>query len=130
MTDLKFEPITDHHDGFGLAECMVVNRNDDMGPGGAYHKYSVDYVTKEATIKDVAEIQFQKGPRDEAGSTPGIIEGVLVAILLDRLRAFQDGPYKCRENALVITHLEEAMHWIHHRARERSRRGVLGTSKT
>jgi hypothetical protein len=129
------DPITDHHDGFGLAESMNIQRCDAAGPGGASHLYTVGIETpghggpdpEPPDLEMVARIQFQKGGRHDAGSTPGIIDPVLVAILLDRLRSFQAGDYACRENALAITKLEEALHWMQHRARERAKRGVLGT---
>jgi len=45
------------------------------------------------------------------------------------LRSFQAGPYACRENALALTKIEEAMHWLNHRTAERQARGVEGTSE-
>lgn len=113
--------ITTHHDGFGLNEALRIEA-DEPGPGGASHHYAV-------TIngRDVAAIQFQKGPRDIEGSEPGITTNVLLAIVRDHLEAFQAGEFRCRENALVITHIEEAMHWVEARAKNRKQRGVLGT---
>ena len=74
----------------------------------------------------VARTQHQHGPRAEEGSQQGITDEVLLAIVLDRYRGFQAGPFRCRENALVITKLEEALHWMENRARTRRRQGVLG----
>ena len=51
----------------------------------------------------------------------------LLAVLIDRLQAFQTGPYACRENALALTHLQDAQHWLQHRTRARMARGVEGT---
>lgn len=128
------ERITDHHDGHGLNELCVIEK-DEPGPGGASHKYMInrqlvvggDFVAEPALIS-AAYIQFQCGPRHERGSIPGIVEGALLAVLIDRMRAFQAGPYSCRENAIVLTHLEDAMHWLRHRADARAKRGVLGTT--
>ena len=53
---------------------------------------------------------------------------IMWPIVLDRLRGFQESEFKCRENALAITKLEEAMHWLHHRTRARVARGVEGTN--
>ena len=50
----------------------------------------------------------------------------LLAIVIDRLRAFQAGPFACRENALALTKIEEAQHWLLHRTRARMTRGVEG----
>jgi hypothetical protein len=116
--------INDHHDGFGLAESMDIQRCDEVGPGGAHHHYKVSI---DGSV--VADIQFQKGPRNEEGSIPGVIESALYAIILDRLRSFQAGEYSCRENAIVITKTEEALMWTQQRARNRAKRGVLGTNK-
>lgn len=123
--------ITDHHDGHGLNERLAI-LPDEPDTSGASHSYTVvhSHATEEARIAAaspvVATIQFQKGPRDEEGSTPGVTEAALIAILIDRVRGFQAGPYACRENALTLTKLEEALHWSRHRADERARRGVLG----
>lgn len=53
----------------------------------------------------------------------------LLAILIDRMRSFQAGPYSCRENALALTKLEEAQMWLLQRTRARMSRGVEGTHK-
>jgi len=37
--------------------------------------------------------------------------------------------YPCRENALTITKIEEAIHWQHARTRDRVLRGVEGENK-
>ena len=113
--------ISDHFDGHGLADSIHVVA-DELGPGGASHTYRA-YVGD----VEVARVQFQKGPRNEPGSTPGVLDGVLLAIVIDRMRCFDAGDYRCRENSLVRTKAEEALHWLKHRADERARRSVLGT---
>ena len=117
--------ITDHHDGHTLNESITVRPLDEVGPGGAHHLYvcEVDGV-------EVARVQFQKGPRNEPGSVPGVTHMALVALLLHPLRAFQDGPFKCRHNALAITALEEALNWLHARVRDRAKRDVLGLNRS
>lgn len=115
--------ITDHYDS-PLTENLEITSTDDIGPGGAHHAYEI-------RLKDtgdvVASIQFQCGPRGDATSKPGATTGAVIALLLDHLRAFQAGGFPSRETSLVITKLEEAMHWVQHRTRDRQRRGVLGT---
>jgi hypothetical protein len=116
------EPITDHHDGHGLNESITITTDErDPNAGGASHKY-------EAWIGNarVAVVQFQHGARNIPGSVPGMTEAALMVILIDRLRAFQAGPFACRENAIQLTHLEEALHWTRARADARAKRGVLG----
>jgi hypothetical protein len=94
---------------------------DEPGAGGANHKYDVMLPSGDTTT-----IDFQNGPIAEAGVN-GITQEVLIAICIDRLRRFQAGPYACRENALALTKLEEAQHWLHSRTRARMARGVEGT---
>ena len=57
----------------------------------------------------------------------GLTHEVLLAIVADRLRSFQKGPYSCKANACALTHIEEAQHWLQQRTIERMRRGVEGT---
>jgi hypothetical protein len=110
-----------HHDGHGLNESIKIVANE-LGPGGASHLYTLSIGDKV-----VGKLQFQEGPRGEQGSTPGLTEAALLAVLIDRLQKFQEGPYKCRENAIQITKLEETLMWTKARADERAKRKVLGT---
>lgn len=57
----------------------------------------------------------------------GLTQEVLLAIVADRLRSFQVGQFACRENALALTKIEEAQHWLHSRTLARMQRGVEGT---
>lgn len=96
--------------------------------------YTTVYVKKEGhyVIQDneddttLVEIKFQEGPINEAGIN-GIYPEDLINICIDRLELFQKGDYSCRENALVITKLEEAIHWLRHRTDKRAKRGIVGT---
>lgn len=106
---------------------LEVTALDGPGPGGASHDYLVT-VDNGTTGGEIAHIVFQNGPIAEAGVN-GITQEVLLAIVADRLRSFQAGPYACRENALALTKIEEAMHWLHSRTRARMARGVEGTHK-
>lgn len=74
----------------------------------------------------VADMHFQDGVPSEVGVN-GITNEMLIAIMIDRLERFNAGPHRCRENSLVITKLEEALHWLEHRTTERQDRGVEGT---
>ena len=73
-------------------------------------------------------VKFQLGPVKEVGENGTQIEPVL-EILINRLEGFQKGSFACRENALAITKLQEAIHWLNHRTRDRLRRGVEGTNQ-
>lgn len=97
--------------------------HDEPGAGGANHEYSI-----QLPQGGFFKIGFQNGPIAEAGVN-GVTQEALLAICIDRLRCFQKGPYSCRENALALTKLEEAQHWLHSRTRARMERGVEGTHK-
>jgi hypothetical protein len=104
---------------------------DEPGAGGANHHYMVtlpDWAREPdgANAKGVWDIMFQNGPINEKGVN-GLTQEVLLAIVADRLRSFQAGPFACRENALALTKIEEAQHWLQQRTIARMRRGVEGT---
>jgi hypothetical protein len=44
------------------------------------------------------------------------------------LLGFQSGEYACRENAIALTHIQDAMMWLQKRTRDRMARGVEGTN--
>ena len=76
------------------------------------------------------EVSWQNGPLgtgvDRKEPNGAFVEGVIAAAL-DRLEYYQQGKFKCRENALAITKLEEALHWCMHRTQLRTIRKVEGT---
>ncbi len=117
--------IASHHDGHGLNEALIIEA-DDIGAAGASHHYTVKIKVGDALV-GVADIQFQRGPRNDPASRPGILDSVLLAIVADRMECFNKGEYSCRENAIIKTKVEEALHWMKHRADDRARRNVLGT---
>lgn len=84
------------------------------------------------TIGTGIVIDWQNGPLGAVGSTDrkepngAFVEGVIAAAI-DRLEFYQSGKFKCRENALAITKLEEALHWCDHRTSGRVERKVEGT---
>jgi hypothetical protein len=91
----------------------------------ANHFYTVETVSEPNFI--IGEVKFQKGPIRELGVN-GVMNEDLIAMVIDRLQSFQESPYKCRENAVAITKLEEALMWLGKRTSDRNRRGVEGTS--
>lgn len=79
-------------------------------------------------------IHWQNGPMIDPASglrraqNGAFVEDIIEAAL-DRLRYFQGLKYQCRENAMAITKLEEALHWLMARTRDRQARGVEGQHK-
>jgi hypothetical protein len=106
-----------------------VYRSGDVGPGGAYHTYEI-VPNKNGTYEpaEVFTIQFQRGPRLSPDSTLGILDTDLMEIVRDRLLSFQRGEYATRDNAMALTHIEEALLWMNKRVEDRAERGVLGTT--
>ena len=100
---------------------------DESGAGGAYHEYRVKPVDGDQN-PPFAKISFQKGPVAESGKNGIFIEDLL-QICRHRLQCFQNGDFACRENALALTKIEEALHWLNHRTADRQRRKVEGTSE-
>lgn len=101
---------------------------DEPGQGGACHKYEIGFGTGPDDMGpgNPCLLFFQNGPIGEVGVN-GITHEALLAILIDRLEGFQQGPFAGRENALALTKLQEAQHWLHHRTQSRMARGVEGT---
>ena len=101
---------------------------DDKAEDGASHNYSVFFDTSKSGHQGCGVIQFQDGTIKKVGHN-GITDEALLSVLIDRLRGFQSGPFSCRENALALTKLEEGMHWLNERTRDRVKRGVEGVYK-
>ena len=123
ITDHVVNPVND---------TLWVRVDDEPGQGGAHHAYVIggfDTTNNEASdhVHHWTDIVFQNGPINENGVN-GITQEVLLAIVADRLRSFQKGPFSCKANACALTHVEEALHWLQQRTIERMRRGVEGTN--
>lgn len=115
--------LTDHIVSGDQAIQLKIKVVDEPGAGGANHAYVVSGMTDPDYEIDIF---FQEGPIKEAGVN-GLTQEALLAITIDRLRSFQAGPYSCRENAIALTHCEEALMWLQRRTVARIKRGVEGT---
>lgn len=100
---------------------------DEKGNGGANHLYTIQPATIISEYPAVWNIQFQNGARKDENATHGILDTDLLEIVRDRLKGFQSGEFACRENAIALTHIEEALLWMNKRVEERIERNVLGT---
>lgn len=75
-------------------------------------------------------IDWQDGPlgRGEDRIEPnGAFVETVIAAALQRIEFYNEGQFRCRENSLAITKLEEALHWLHHRTARREAANVEGT---
>lgn len=112
-----------------------VSAVDEIGPGGAYHAYKIDFQNLpigngcDGCIQCGGKvIEFQKGPRKLPDSIHGVLDTDLLEIVRHRLQCFQKGDFATRENAIALTHIEEALLWMNKRVEDRAERGVLGTN--
>lgn len=78
---------------------------------------------------DVNSLSFtlQNGPVKEVGKN-----GCQVDHIIGAAKAILEGlnkQFPCRENSSAITKLDEALHWLEHRRKNREARGVEGRSQ-
>lgn len=101
---------------------------DKKGNGGANHEYAIHAVPVENDARLMGVVRFQNGARKEENSIHGVLDTDLLEIVRDRLIGFQSGQFATRENAIALTHIEEALMWMNRRVEDRIERQVLGTN--
>jgi hypothetical protein len=75
-------------------------------------------------------INWQNGPlgRDNDRQRPnGAFVEDVIAAAKQRIEYYQESQFRCRENALAITKLDEALLWLNKRTSDREARKVEGT---
>ena len=77
-------------------------------------------------------ISWQDGPvvdpeKSERRQPNGAFVEDVLAGALQRLQYYQDSLSRCRQNAIAITKIQEALFWLRDRKEERKARGVEGT---
>lgn len=121
----------------GLNDALRIEVLDHPGSGNACHRYAIRPVEPINELnpqkgcqlsRACSDINFQNGPINEHGIN-GISNEALLAIVEHRLQGFQSGEFACRENAVALTKIQEAMMWLQKRTRDRVARGVEGTSQ-
>lgn len=73
------------------------------------------------------DIHWQDGPINEGNPRNGAFIEDLIQISIDRLNFFNESKFRCRENSLAITKLEEALHWLNARTSRRTAQGIEGS---
>ena len=96
----------------------------DPNAGNASHTYGIQW----GGPKDVTKIQFQHGARGVEGSTPGVFDDDLLAIVQDRLEGFQSGPFACAENQEALDAVRASREALGKRVAARIAKGVLGAN--
>jgi hypothetical protein len=130
--------ITDHQVN-PANDTLTITVEDAPGSGGASHLYmirgfdtksnpSCPFVARHGQPATHATVLFQNGPIAENGVN-GVTHEALLAIVADRLRSFQAGPYHSEDNAVALAHINAAQAALQKRTRERMARGVEGTHR-
>src|SRR4051812_15708230 len=123
---LIMRELTDHIvPGDAMNHQLKVTALDGPGPGNASHKYEISW-DKTPNYSEGMVFDFQKGPIKEAGVN-GVSGESLLAILIDRMRGFQSGPFRSEHNGHALAHMEIALEHLQARTKERIARGVEGT---
>ena len=116
---------------------LKIEVTDDVGVGGANHRYEIigfDTKTNPSATDHQGykrsysreTILFQNGPIKEVGVN-GVTHEALLAIIIDRLKSFQAGPFACDDNNQALLACEDALYFLQTRTRKRMERGVEGT---
>src|SRR4051812_15043740 len=91
------------------ASQLKIQVVDEPGQGGACHEYRIttDSIGGGKSLNE-CRISFQNGPIKENGVN-GISQEALLAIVLDRLESFQNGPYACDANKMALIGVQTAL---------------------
>lgn len=124
--------ITDHKLN-GLNDALEITVLDEPGQGGACHEYQIEFGNNDGGDRTGHSqrkvlISFQNGPIKESGVN-GISGEALLAIVIDRLRSFQAGPFACDDNAEALTCIQTGLELLQRRTKARIARGVEGTNQ-
>lgn len=104
-----------------IKECVWQNVNDENGMplGGTFTGTGIN-------------IEWQKGPLGNGTTEPrqlpnGAFVETVINAAKQRIEYYQESKFKCRENAMAITKLDEALLWLNKRTLDRENRQVEGT---
>lgn len=94
------------------------------------HRYELANFEKPENAGQVLQF-IEKTPYLDKGNgalrtiNDGTTNEEVLAVLINRVN-YLNGKFPCRENAIAITKLEEALLWLNHRTAQRQARGVEG----
>ena len=76
-------------------------------------------------------LPFHTGPLPLEETSHHEYNGLFMEDLLhaveERLKEHNSGPFRCKENSMAITHIQEAQNWMKRRELRRAEEGILGT---
>lgn len=93
------------------------------------HKYEL--ANFEKPLDPGQTLQFIEKQPDPVGNgimytvNDGTTNEEVLRVLIDRLQTM-NAKFPCRENAIVLTHLDTALLWLYKRTNDRKERGVEG----
>ena len=116
MKQLKNDVITQNY--------TYVEHEEDFNFNAPHH-FAVKRKSDDSVL---ANIDFQEGAIKESGVN-GVMNEDLIAMVICRLEGFQNSEFRCRDNAVAITKLEESLMWLRKRTIGRENRGVEGTHR-
>lgn len=124
------ERLIETHKGGFVNDALRIEAIGEPTAGGSNHTYWIHSTEprREDQSPAVAEIlKFQNGnPRHGIN---GITNEALLAVVEDRLAAFQRGPFACLSNEQALLCVRTALAALKTRTAERIARGVEGEAK-
>lgn len=108
-------------------EKALLNYNEDCYPEVPTTFIKLENIEDVKGVAPIVSFTIQSDPIGEVG-----VNGCQVLDMLKYTKfLFQslNDAFPCRENALTITKIEEAIHWQEARTRNRTKRGVEGKSE-
>lgn len=128
MRDITFHKVEGKGGGYDGNAIVVL---DEPGQGGACHTYRIAHRRGKGLHEfdtTLCKMNFQNGPIQEVGVN-GVQQEDLLAIVIDRLSAFQAGPFANKYNAEALEHSRLALKALQQRTIDRIARGVEGVNK-
>ena len=91
------------------------------------HKYELDSFEggTPQTLQFIEKVPTAEGSKELRTVNDGTTNEEVLKVLIDRLQ-YLNGKFPCRENAIVITKLEESLMWLNKRTSDRLARNVEG----
>lgn len=99
---------------------------------GTHYELPIYKVVDGKGIEETGEthaIKFVRGSKvkeEEVEKREGTLHEHLLSVMIEDLK-YKNGLVPSRETSLVITHLQEAQHWLEERESARTAAGVVGT---
>ena len=77
------------------------------------------------TLQFIHKTKVSENSTELETVSDGTTNEEVINVIIDRLQ-FLQSQFPCKENAMAITHLQEAENWLNRRTLERTKRGVDG----